>query len=179
MRYTAYFCEENVWHLAHDRAGLPGARWVVFVLGADGARQAVALCQQRAGGDAPFVVWDYHVVLLERSDPDRGWEVWDQDSTLGAPVEAGEWIDRTFPRELPGLAPRFRVIAAEDYLAQLSSDRRHMRSPDGAELRPFPPWPPILDAERRHLLPRFLDVNDPFIGELCDLAGLRARCAGR
>lgn len=175
MRYAAFFCEENVWHLARDRCALAGERAVVFVLGADPARPAVAVWQQRAAAGAPLVVWDYHVVLLERADPARGWEVWDQDTTLGLPVDVDQWIEGSFPMELPGLVPRFRVLEAGAYLASFSSDRRHMRAPDGAELRPFPPWPPILDAEGRHLLPRFLDASDAFLGEICDLSGLRSR----
>ncbi|OGQ18326.1 MAG: hypothetical protein A2138_01415 [Deltaproteobacteria bacterium RBG_16_71_12] len=175
VRYAACFCEENVWQLAHERAGLAGERQVVFVLGADPATPAVAVWRQRAAAGAPFVIWDYHVVLFERAAPGAAWQAWDQDSTLGAPVDAAAYLAATFPRELPGLAPRFRVIEAGEFLREFSSDRRHMRGQGGAELRPFPPWPPILDALRRHLLPRFLDARDGFVGELCDLAGLRAR----
>lgn len=175
LRYAPYFCEENVWQLAHERAGQAGERLVVFVLGADPRRPTVAVWRQRAAAGAPFVIWDYHVVLFERATPDADWQVWDHDSTIGTPAGATAYLAGTFPQELSGLAPRFRVMEAGEFLRAFSSDRRHMRSPDGGELRPFPPWPPILDAERRHLLPRFLDVRDAFIGELCDLAGLQAR----
>lgn len=37
----------------------------------------------------------------------------------------------------------FRVIPAEQYLAEFSSDRRHMRRPDGTWIKPPPPYPPI------------------------------------
>ena len=178
MRYTPYFCEENVWQLAHERAGLPGERRVVFILGEDPVRPEVAVWEQRAAAGAPFVVWDYHVVLVARRAAGAGWEVWDLDSTLGVPVDAATWIACTFPHEVRGLVPRFRVIDAAEYLHSFSSDRRHMRAADGAEQRPFPPWPPILDAERSHLLPRFIDVTDPFVGDICDLAGLRVCFSG-
>ena len=149
----------------------------MFVLGEDPVRPSVAVWQQRAAAGAPFVVWDYHVVLLERSTTGALWRVWDHDSTLGMPVDASAWIAGSFERELPGLVPRFRVVDAHELLRVFSSDRRHMRTADGGERVPFPPWPPILDAQGRHLLPRFIDARDPFVGELCDLAGLRARFA--
>ena len=178
VRYAPFFCEENVWQLAHERAGLPGERSVVFILGEDPTRPTVAVWEQRAAAGAPFVVWDYHVVLVARDAHATGWEVWDHDSTLGATVDAKTWLARSFPCVVPGLAPRFRVVDAEELLRSFSSDRRHMRAVDGGEQRPFPPWPPILDEERRHLLPRFIDATDPFIGELCDIVRLRARFAG-
>lgn len=37
----------------------------------------------------------------------------------------------------------FRVISAEQYLTEFSSDRRHMRRPDGTWIKPPPPYPPI------------------------------------
>lgn len=37
----------------------------------------------------------------------------------------------------------FRVIPAEQYLAEFSSDRRHMRRPDGTWIKPPPPYAPI------------------------------------
>ena len=177
MRYTPFFCEENAWHLARDRAALPGERCVLWVLGADPAHPAVAVWAQRAAAGRPFVVWDYHVVVCERPPGADGWEVWDPDSTLGMPLSASRWIEGSFPQLLQGFEPRFRLVEAAQYLASFSSDRRHMRAPDGGEVQPFPPWPPILDAEGRHLLPRFVDAADAFLGEICDREGLRARLA--
>lgn len=177
MRYTPFFCEENAWHLARDRAALPGERCVLWVLGADPAHPAVAVWAQRAAAGRPFVVWDYHVVVCERPPGADGWEVWDPDSTLGMPLSAARWIEGSFPQLLQGFEPRFRLVEAAQYLASFSSDRRHMRAPDGGEVQPFPRWPPILDAEGRHLLPRFVDAADAFLGEICDREGLRARLA--
>lgn len=37
----------------------------------------------------------------------------------------------------------FRVIPAEEFLAQFSSDRRHMRRPDGTWIKPPPTYEPI------------------------------------
>jgi hypothetical protein len=177
MRYAPYFCEENVWHLARDRAAEPGERYAVFVLGADPTCPRVAVWAQRVARGEPYIFWDYHVVLFERSSRADEYRVWDFDTTLGTPIPAAQWIDGSFPMELPGWPARFRIVEAEEYLRTFSSDRRHMRTSGGAEMPPFPSWPPILDAHQRHLLPRFLDARDAFLGEVCDLAGLRARFA--
>lgn len=37
----------------------------------------------------------------------------------------------------------FRVIPAEQFLAEFSSDRRHMRRTDGTWIKQPPPYPPI------------------------------------
>lgn len=37
----------------------------------------------------------------------------------------------------------FRVIPAEQYLAEFSSDRRHMKRTDGTWIKQPPPYPPI------------------------------------
>lgn len=37
----------------------------------------------------------------------------------------------------------FRAIGAEQFMDQFSSDRRHMRRPDGTWIKPPPPYSPI------------------------------------
>jgi hypothetical protein len=129
---------------------------------------------QRAGSP---VVWDYHVVALTSSV--EGWQVWDLDSTLGMPVPASTWLDATFAGSeglLPQFRPWFRVVPRDELLATFASDRAHMRDPEGGWQQPPPPWPPI-GAERESNLFRFVDMEAPFVGEVLDLAGFRARFA--
>lgn len=171
-RYAPFYCEENVWWLAQEArlAGVP--REVVFV---SNEARTVALFEQRAA-EAPGapMVWDYHVVLAVRR-PERV-EVEDLDCARGSPLEAREWLEASFgpARALPPrYAPRFRVIEAEAYVSLLSSDRAHMRAPDGGWLAPPPPWPAIVRGPSNLL--RLADVSDPFAGELLDLDALRAR----
>ena len=154
VRYAAFFCEENVWHLAHERAG--GAD-VSAVFITNRARQ-VALRQQRAGDP---VIWDYHVVLFD------GGNVVDLDTTIegGPTLPISAWLQGTFGPVPASLAPRFRVVAAEDLLRTFSSDRSHMREPDGTPREPFPEWPPIQSPLGPHTLPRFLDLDDDIAGE--------------
>jgi len=162
-RYCPYFCEENVWHLCADDGVTEGGaaipveeRRVVFI---SNARRRVAMRKQRAG----VVAWDYHVVLLARG------RVWDLDSTLGLPAPLDRWVEGSFYPLVAGLEPRFRVVDAPTYLARFASDRSHMLGPDGAPLRPLPPWPPIGAGMT---LPRFIDLETPFVGQVLDLPAL-------
>lgn len=164
IRYCAYFCEENIWHLCTDeRVGVPlEERRVVFI---SNPRGRVAMRKQRAGESrAGLVLWDYHVVLLARG------KVWDLDSTLGYPVPLDQWVEDSFFPLVRGYEPRFRVIDAPTYLANFSSDRSHMMGSDGAPLKPLPPWPRIGEGMT---LPRFIDLESPFVGEVLDLDAFR------
>ncbi len=152
-RYAPYWCEENVWHLCGDDRLATVEAEVAIVTNAS---RRVALFHQRASTRADgLVIWDYHVLAFACTN---GWQAWDLDTTLGCPVSAIEYIERTFPPSLdPTLAPRFRVMAAADYRVGFGSDRRHMRAHDGTWLQPPPPWPPIGDT---HALPKLLDTDD-------------------
>jgi protein N-terminal glutamine amidohydrolase len=164
MRYAAYFCEENVWHLAQERAGRADVH-AVFVTN---RTQQVALWRQRAGDP---VIWDYHVVLLD------GGDVVDLDTTIegGPTLPVPVWLKGTFRSAPEALAPRFRVVAAEDLLRTFASDRSHMREPDGTARKPFPEWPAIRCPLGAHTLPRFLDLDDAIAGEWLGLSALRER----
>jgi hypothetical protein len=160
-RYWPYFCEENVWHLCSDGDSIQGpieGRQVVFV---SNPRKQVAMRHQRVGS-GKAVVWDYHVVLLS------GGKLWDLDTTLGFGISPAYWLEESFFGS--SLSPRFRVIDAPAYAASFASDRSHMIRSDGRPLKPLPPWPPI--GKGMNLL-RFVDMVEPFLGELTDAEGLR------
>ena len=166
--YWPFYCEENVWHLA---ARVGEGRGAAFLSNRD---REVALWGQR-GAETPElpVVWDYHVILLAHAE--GGWEVWDPESVLGLPVDAGRYLDVTFLGSafLPaGLRPSFRLVPASLYREVLASDRRHMRRDDGSYLHPPPPWPEIGEGSN---VARFADMDADFLGEVVDLAGLRRR----
>lgn len=169
-RYAPFYCEENVWWLAKD-AALRGLRAEVAIV--TNATRRVAVWSQRAAvaPGAP-VVWDYHVVLAVFGA--AGWEIWDLDCALGAPLPAARWLDASFPAGTPPhLRPRFRVLPASEYVRVLASDRSHMRDESGHWLAPPPPWAPI--GQGPPTLMRLLDLDDSLAGERTDLEGLRAR----
>jgi len=164
-RYWPYFCEENVWHLCSDRDAIDGpieGRKVVFV---SNERKQVAMRRQRAGGGGP-IVWDYHAVLLAAG------KLWDLDTTLGFGVSPELWLEKSFIAVAP--QPRFRLVDAAAYTTSFASDRSHMIGADGRPLKPMPPWPPI--GKGMNLM-RFVDMKEPFLGELTDLKGLRRHCS--
>ena len=171
--YQPFYCEENIWHLAQDPRCGPSERLVLVISGTSGR---FAIWRQRA---APMkgepMTWDYHVVLLARSN---GWQLWDLDSDLGAPTPAGDWLAKSFPhqdRVRPGFQPRFRVLPAEEYVATLRSDRSHMRDAEGRWLQPPPPWPPPGNGGSNVLA--LADVTRPSSGTVLDCAGLIAYLA--
>ncbi len=164
--YQPFYCEENIWHLAGDARVGEGERAVLFI---SNPAATVALWSQCAGGDDGLVVWDYHVVLVVRGP--NGAHIWDLDSSLGLPCEAGAYLRATFRSVAAPFAPHFRWIEANTFRARFGSDRRHMRDPAGQYVRAPPQWPPIGDG---HRLPEFVGMDptqEP--GEVLDLPGLR------
>jgi hypothetical protein len=183
MPYAAMWCEENIWQrvraLAPDLAG----RHVVFI---SNVHRSVACWSQRAAAPGEAVIWDYHVVLLTVSA--AGATIDDPDCTAGESLPFAAWCHATFPRgdAVPDdLRPRFRVAPAAWYLDDFTSDRSHMRGPDGAWLALPPPWAPPRPGRLgapTHTLPAWWDVTqeDPARGFTCDLTQLSrfARCPG-
>ena len=138
--YQAFWCEENVWHLAQQPETAGDERLVLVLTGAEGE---MACWQQKAGLDGGPIAWDYHVVLATRG---AGWRVWDLDCLVGCPLPAASWLASTFPHPelVPArFQPRFALFPAAEYVERFSSDRTHMRDAAGEWLKPPPPWDAI------------------------------------
>lgn len=138
--YTPLFCEENIWQLLRRierrKRGLSGL-FVVVVCNSD---RHVVLRHQRAAEPGAYVVWDYHVLLLDR---DRGL-IYDLDSRFDCPVSASSYLGATLPdpaRIRAAFIPMFRVIPAADFRRLFSSDRTHMHGRVAPAA--LPPWPAI------------------------------------
>ncbi len=174
-RYAAFYCEENVWHLAADPTVGAGARFVVFI---SNALRQCPMAQQRAIPQGQrFVAWDYHVVLVVVDDA-RAAHVWDLDTRLALPVRLDEYVAKSFPDGVPAaLAPRFRVIPAEEFRATFASDRSHMRTRSGRWRVPPPPWAPLRTESEVMNLDRFIDVVADGPGALLDREALLSRFA--
>jgi len=166
-----FYCEENIWHRCGGALGQREGASVLFV---SNARRSVAIWQQRKAGSATEpVLWDYHVIGLAREG--NSWQIYDPDSTLGVPVEVATYLDAAFQPLAPSqirYAPRFRWLSADLYRREFRSDRSHMRDATGAWLQPPPPTPCIGEGSN---LMRFVDTETRFLGEVLDLAELRAR----
>lgn len=144
FKYAPFYCEENIWHLCGESRFDEVDAQVVFI---SNPRRTCAFWAQRAAHPGDAVLWDYHVVLVARGA--TGWDVWDLDTLLGLPVSLSRYVNETFPRsfweldEYVDLMPRFRLIEGRSYRREFSSDRSHMRHPDGSWLQPPPPWPAV------------------------------------
>ena len=168
FRYQPYYCEENAWWLCAEPDLGAGERHVLFV------SNLIGLCPfacQRAGLPGEIVWWDYHCVVI-----DGHGRLWDLDTRLAVPLSIDDWLAKSFPfaTRLPThIAPRFRLIPADDYRQDFASDRSHMRDNDGTWMRPPPPWPRIGSGMK---LPDYRNVStDGPPGRLLDLAGLLGR----
>ena len=174
-QYAACYCEENVYKLVEnvslEHPTCLGNTWVVFI---SNSGRCVPLWNQKAGrkGDG-LVVWDYHVILLYRKDDKT--RVYDLDTRLPFPAEFPAYSEATLGSEEQleiKFHRKFRVISGPDYLANLSSDRRHMKTEDGW-LQPPPSWPCIKGNHgEEHNLDSFIDMDkEHSIGKIYNLDG--------
>jgi hypothetical protein len=173
FKYTPAYCEENIWHLANDDRFSELDAKVVLVTGSGSHRK---LWYQRCSEhDALPVHWDYHVILLVRNDI---WQVWDLDTTLELPVNASTYFRKTFygPDEsFQGNNVLFRTIDVDEFIANFSSNRSHMRLPSGDWAAPPPSWPPIVKRGKPNLM-KWLDSESDGPGELLTLEQMIAFC---
>lgn len=183
LPYHPFYCEENMWRLCQEPLLAGSERLVCIITGhpSTGDDTRCALFHQRlAARPGEAVLWDFHVVLFVRAAGAAGaesWQVWDPDSDLGTPVPAAAYLQATFGDQaaLPApLRPLLRLIEGERYVAELRSDRSHMRDRQGRWLQPPPPWPPP-GGGIEHNLDRLLDPLDGLLGQVVELVGLRAR----
>uniref|UniRef100_A0A1B0ES12 Protein N-terminal glutamine amidohydrolase n=1 Tax=Glossina morsitans morsitans TaxID=37546 RepID=A0A1B0ES12_GLOMM len=142
--YVSCYCEENVWKLCEQvkktRIDELNKCYAVFV---SNEGRTVPLWRQKAGrGDDQVVIWDYHVFFMHNPSPNRCL-VFDLDTTLPFPTYFHKYVTETFRSDLALRPEHHRVISAETYLMEFSSDRRHMRRPDGSWIKPPPSYPPI------------------------------------
>lgn len=159
-RYTANFCEENVWWLVKSlvSAGIAPERQRVLFF--SNALRQVLLLQQAAAPPGQVLAWDYHVVLQVADD--QGDWILDLDSRLPFPVPAQMYWTLTFPgqAQLPAmLRAAVRGVSAAAYLRHFHSDRSHMVgqvAPDA-----FPDYPVIAPAPgvKRITLAEYLDMD--------------------
>ncbi|KII89001.1 hypothetical protein PLICRDRAFT_592736 [Plicaturopsis crispa FD-325 SS-3] len=144
--YTPYWCEENIYLLAHAFQGAQDVvdAWDVFVVFISNESKTVALWNQRAASaEGRPIVWDYHVILVLRprsnpaavsassADTDRriSW-IYDFDTTLTpVPLPAEDYILNTFSEVPLQFQALLKVVPGPIFLDEFSSDRSHMVRP--------------------------------------------------
>ena len=172
-RYAPYYCEENIWHLCQEKGFVDCEPKVVLI---SNETRTCALWNQRArlAQDEP-VIWDYHVILLYKTD---GWQVYDLDTVIGAPVPFMQYVESTFvddtiPEEF---CPKFRVIDAGEFVSVFSSDRSHMLTADGQWQVPPPPWPAIVKNDRSNLM-QLINMENANWGTVMNLSEFKQKFA--
>lgn len=159
--YTAYYCEENVWHLCQLLTREATSEFKCYCVFISNPSKAVHLWKQKLCGDDSSVIWDYHVIAVYGCEK-YGFCALDLDTTLPFPVSFKEYVKKAIRSENNEnniFRRYFRVIPAEEFLKHFSSDRRHMRVGD-AWLKPPPKYPPlIIDKEHPHNLEEFVNME--------------------
>ncbi len=166
--YCPCYCEENIWHLARKLLRSGDELRVIVISNITGQ---VALWQQKKSQakDLP-VIWDYHVILTAKTA--QLTTIWDFDSSLPFPINAGDYLNQTFPSDLnycQELHPVFRLLTAESFVENFCSDRRHMYH-QGKWLSTPPSWPTIGSG---HNLAEFVNMKNTKYGTLLSLDGLK------
>jgi protein N-terminal glutamine amidohydrolase len=163
--YTPYYCEENIWHLCQTVAAAD--KKVVFI---SNPRRQCFLWHQRACPEENVpICWDYHVVLLGRDE--QGWKIWDLDTRLPLPMNACEYLYRTFVhvgKAHPDWDPLFRLVDEKVFVMHFSSDRSHMLDVAGNWTQPPPPWECIGKGKPNNLHD-FIDMQGTTFGAVLDL----------
>lgn len=166
LKYTANYCEENIWQLCQHPELLKQRNRVLFISSL--SRNSPLHFQKSARGDAP-VWWDYHVILLT-SKADTHF-IYDFDSTLPFPSEAEKYLSGTFqevPTMKPDDQPLFKVIEAETYVLGFHSDRSHMKDQDGHWIFEPPAWS-LIQSNGTLSLDSLLDFSNSNSGHLYSL----------
>jgi len=169
-KYTPCYCEENVFHLAAEPAFARRRPTIVFI--SNEAKECPVFHQRAARDAGSAMVWDYHVVLLCPAP----WEICDLDTTLPFPCPAVDYLARSFHQNGDATwQPRFRLVAASLFARTFASDRSHMRTATGEYIHEPPPWPCIGVEGAASNLARFVDMKEPFLGEVMGLTELFER----
>lgn len=164
--YQAYYCEENIWLLC-QQPEFETADAIMIAALAD----CFPMLQQRAATTPQTPIWwDYHVILRWQYQGQP--YILDFDSTLGFCTPYQQYLQYSFLAEnqLPAMfRPQFRVFSAPEYVTQLRSDRRHMRTAEGWQAPP-PTWSaPSCDSSN---LAQLVDMHEQECGRVMGLGEL-------
>ena len=140
QKYTAFYPEENVWHLCQKLQDLDFKDGVeAYVVFISNDRKLVSLTGNGTGstyGEICTNIFDYHTILLVNSSTDYCL-VYDLDCQVHYPVPFADYCQLTFKVKEGPVSPTFRMVPFLDYLKNFASDRSHMVK-DGNFIKPPP-----------------------------------------
>jgi len=162
--YTSCYCEENVFKMIENYPGNIANIFAVFI---SNPQKQCAIWRQKSSADPDFpVIWDYHVIAIEKND--TGCVVYDLDSTLPFPSNLEAYANQAFrPKTsihnmdllLERFGQRFRPVKGSAFLESFSSDRSHMLN-NGEWMAKPPSYPPLFKDSLGHNLFQFLDFSE-------------------
>ncbi|KAJ8395294.1 hypothetical protein AAFF_G00034960 [Aldrovandia affinis] len=160
--YTSCYCEENIWKLCeHVKIQNQGTFDHIYAVFISNERRMVPIWRQKSSrGDQP-VIWDYHVILLHKSQSEQSF-IYDLDTVLPFPCPFDVYVKEALQSEefiKPAFRRKLRVIPADAYMKNFASDRSHMKDVSGAWRMPPPPYPCIETAESKMNLNDFICMD--------------------
>ncbi|CAJ0594218.1 unnamed protein product [Cylicocyclus nassatus] len=164
--YTKCYCEENVYKMC-ERVPI-NQHQNFFVAFISNSIRCVPLFAQKAAMVRPYVLWDYHVILLEEARNQENL-VWDLDTLLEFPCGFDKYWEGTMqPKDwsIPSEYHRFfRVIPCAAFLESFSSDRSHMVAADGSWLAPPPSWDKLC-KQGLHNIDDFISMDRNMLSDI-------------
>ncbi|KAL8162952.1 hypothetical protein V2J09_014441 [Rumex salicifolius] len=163
--HTPFYCEENVYWLCKKLCSSGKLEESdLFVIFISNDKKQVPLWHQKASRRTDGVVlWDYHVICIQKKKDGSPHLVWDLDSNLPFPCQLDVYVAETIRPsfQLFSMYQRFfRVVHAPNYLCSFASDRRHMRDSAGNWIEYPPPSDPIVAQDGTlHNLNEYMEIK--------------------
>ncbi len=170
-KYHPFYCEENTWWLCKQSLEANRPAYALFITNPN--KLCLMWHQKAQGIGQPILwdyhVVGITSVLAE--DESTQWIVQDPDTRLSRPISVRQYLQKSFfhlfessydellepfiaeitkdKSDIYGdnwrqvIAPYFRLVSAQDLVANLCSDRSHMLDDTGDWIQEPPPWPQI------------------------------------
>ncbi|XP_042417067.1 protein N-terminal glutamine amidohydrolase-like [Zingiber officinale] len=149
--HTPCYCEENVYLLCKKLCKIGVADPVgadLFVVFISNEKKMVPLWHQKASKRSDGVVlWDYHVICIQKRRGEAFDLVWDLDSDLPFPSPLTVYFPEAIKPVNSPYSRLFRVVHAPRFLRCFASDRSHMRDGLGNWLALPPTYKPITSED--------------------------------
>ncbi|KAL7194382.1 hypothetical protein ACSBR1_034735 [Camellia fascicularis] len=149
FHHTPFYCEENVYLLCKKlyTSGVADAEGSdLFVVFISNEKKQVPLWHQKASQRADGVVlWDYHVICIQRKKVDSSPLVWDLDSSLPFPSPLASYVSET-------IRPSFQLFS--------EFQRRHMKDSVGNWIAQPPAYEAIVAEDGTvHSLNEYIEIS--------------------
>ncbi|KAL2923590.1 Protein N-terminal glutamine amidohydrolase [Bienertia sinuspersici] len=159
--------EENVYRLCKKLCSAEIADtensdfFVVFI---SNDRKQIPLWHQKASHRADgIILWDYHVICVQKKENEKSSQVWDLDSTLPFPSPLASYVAETFRPSFQLFSEYrrfYRIVHAPVFLRYFASDRRHMKDSDGNWNAQPPTYDPIVAEDGAvHNLNEYIEIH--------------------